>query len=253
MPYASMGRSFPTAETIPFTRSNLKRAFAQLAIAHLDVSKKSVDNTLSELNGIADVLGMPTGYALTALNSECQAIQDRLVTQEDRGSCIRLLRVVSCHGIPITQVADAVPLLRAQIEADWKVERKDREFKRALYAWNKAVKLFPDLDLRPIEVPKTLKVWGLRWRDQLAMLEPSVDEHLALGDPKPEGETSLPDLQCGRSAPGARRAVRKRCAWRLRLCVTRKSTIRSSDMSATSACRSATKRRCAFWPRGPAA
>lgn len=182
------GRSPATAETIPFTRPNLGRAFAQLAIAHLDVSKKSVDNTLSELNGIADLLGMPTGYAFCALSSECQAVQDRLVTKEDRGTCIRLLRVMSAHGISAARVADAVPHLREQIEADWKVERKDREFKRALYAWNKAAKLFPDLGLRSLQVPKTRKIWGLRWRDDLSMLEPSVDGHLALGDPRPEGD-----------------------------------------------------------------
>lgn len=173
----------PMPETIPFTRQNLKAAFGRLVIAHLDVSEKSVKNTLSDLNGIADLLGMPRGFAFGSLNTECQAVQDRLVTHEDRGSCIRILRVMSGHDVPLARVADAVPLLRAQIDSDWKVKNRDREFKRALYAWNKAARTFTDLGLPLIDIPKVRKVWGLRWRDDLSALEKSVDHHLALGDP----------------------------------------------------------------------
>ena len=49
------GRPPPLPATIPFTRRNLKEGFELLTIAHLDVSEKSIDNTLSELNGIADL------------------------------------------------------------------------------------------------------------------------------------------------------------------------------------------------------
>ena len=178
----------PTPETIILTRRNLKVAFERLTIAHLDVSAKSVKNTLSELNGIADMLGMPRGFGFNALNPECQAVQDRLVTHEDRGSCIRLLRVMSAHNIPLACVADAVPLLRQQIDEDWKVKNPNREFKRALYAWNKASRLFGDMRLPLVVIPKVRKIRGLRWRDDLAVLEVSVDALLALGDPSPEAE-----------------------------------------------------------------
>ena len=179
------GQPAPTSATIPFTRRNLKVAFARLTIAHLDVSKKSVENTLSELNGIADLLGMPRGFAFEALNAECKVVQDRLVTHEDRGSCIRILRVMSAHNIAPARVVDAVPLLREQIDEDWKVSNKARELKRALYAWNKAAKMFADMALPLIDIPKVRKVWGLQWRRDLVDLGKSVDEHLALGDPRP--------------------------------------------------------------------
>ncbi len=175
-------------ETIPFTPQNLKAAFERLVIAHLDVSEKSIKNTLSDLNGIADLLGIPPGFAFNPLNAECQAVQDRLVTHEDRGSCIRLLRVMSAHNIPLARVANAVPLLHSQVDADWKVRDKRREVKRALYAWNKAAKSFPDLALPLIDIPKVRKVWGLRWRDDLSALGKSVDYHLALGDPTPDAD-----------------------------------------------------------------
>lgn len=178
----------PIPETTPFTRQNLKMAFERLTIAHLDISEKSVANTLSELNGIADHLGMPRGFAFEALNAECKAVHDRLVTHEDRGSCIRILRVMTGHDVSLARVADAVPLLREQIDADWKVVNKDREFKRALYAWNKAARLFADMALPVIDIPKVRKIWGLRWRDDLVDLEKSVDQHLALGDPTPDAD-----------------------------------------------------------------
>lgn len=181
------GRPVPTPDTIPFTRQNLKAAFSQLTIAHLDVSEKSVANTLSDLNRIAGLLGMPRDFAFAALSSPCQALHDLLVTHEDRGSCIRLLRVLSAHNIHPEQVAGAVLLLRQQIDADWKVKDKSREFKRALYAWNHAVKTVPGWPQIVIDVPKVRTIWGQRWRDGLSALEASVDEHLSLGEPKPDG------------------------------------------------------------------
>lgn len=178
----------PDTAVVPFTRPNLAAAFARLTIAHLDVTEKTVANALSELNGIADRLGMPRTFALAALSPECQALQDLLVTGEDRGSCIRLLRVMSAHGIAPDHVADAVPLLQRQIDDDWKVKNKVREFKRSLYAWNHAVKAVPGWPQVPIDVPKVRRVWGQRWSEGLAALEASVDAHLALGEPCLDGE-----------------------------------------------------------------
>ncbi|MGD9804296.1 MAG: hypothetical protein AB7E81_20140 [Hyphomicrobiaceae bacterium] len=199
------GPSPPSPAAIPFTRLNLKIAFAQLTIAHLDVVNKTIANALSSLNGIADRLGMPRGYAFAPLSSECQALHELLVTREDRGSCIRLFRVMSAHGIAPQRVADAVPMLREQIEGDWRIKRKDREFKRALYAWNTAAKSVPGWPQVLLDVPRVRKVWGLRWRDHLSDLEKSVDRLLAAGDPNPTGE----DLFAGPAARPLRKSTKE--------------------------------------------
>lgn len=191
----------PRAELIPFTRTNLGLAFERLSVAQLDITPKSVANTLGICNQIADALGMPSGYAFAPLSPECQELQDTLARREDRGSCIRIFRVMSAHGLHPDQVRLAVPHLRAQIDSDWRVKNKDN---RSHYAWNHSVRRLPGWPQILLELPRLRKVWGLRWRE-LAELESSTDACLSLGDPRPEGE----DLFAGPAAAPLRDATKR--------------------------------------------
>jgi hypothetical protein len=122
----------PTPATVPFTRMYLKAAFTRLTPATVGTGEKNIANALSECNRIADALGMPTGYSFVPLSAPCLALQKKLKAREDRGTCIRIFRFLSARQLDPWVMSNALlPDFKAEIDGDWRVKDKPREFKRA--------------------------------------------------------------------------------------------------------------------------
>jgi hypothetical protein len=164
---------------IPFTRQNLKELRSKLKPGALGVTPKTIENAFSIANGIADHFDMPRGYGWAPLSVPAQRLMNILKRREDRGGCNRLLQFMSARDIDPALMSDALTAdFRVEIEADWRIVDKPRAFRRALYAWNAAVKTFPeDWPQITLKVPTVRKVWGKRWSYFLPSLESTVDAH----------------------------------------------------------------------------
>ena len=199
---------------IPANRSFLGKLFKELSLGAAGVSKKRLQNALSDLRFILKRYGLGGGTFLAPLTGTYKQLADNLTDKYHKIPLVKFLRYLQFHKIPPDQITDANSqgFLEA-MEREGLCRDPRTAHQNVSRAWNRACDEIAGWPQARLTVPRYRKLIGFPWPafptsfrgdvDRFFAVQ-SGDDLLGAGPPKPLAprtiETQRDLIRCAASA-----------------------------------------------------